>query len=239
MKNLFIIVVGLFFSTAALAQTREGSPDFPGQLIVDLGVNRFDGTPDNMSIRFLGSRVFNIYYMHEIRLGESRFSFNPGIGIGTEKFSFRNPYTLRTDPTQDPRQVNVMAIEELTGLEEANVNRSVMGTNYVDIPLEIRFHTNREQFRRGFWFALGGRVGYLFDADTKIVFDDLGGRTNRLQLKENYNLNRFRYGAHVRLGIRSFNIWGAYYLSPLFRENRGPAGQNTNVFNFGLSLALF
>jgi len=48
----------------------------------------------NMDMGFWGSKVLNIYYQYPFQLGNSGFSINPGIGVGTEKYDFKDPYTL-------------------------------------------------------------------------------------------------------------------------------------------------
>jgi hypothetical protein len=50
-----------------------------------------------------------------------------------------------------------------------------------------------------------------------------------------YNLNLLRGGVTGRVGYRNFMIYGTYYLTPWFQENKGPEGLNIEPFEIGLA----
>src|SRR5690242_21192539 len=69
-------------------------PDIPGSFLVDLGFNTGLRKPQNFVQGAWGSRTLNIYYHYPIRIGESKFSYNPGGGFSFERFKFTNNYSL-------------------------------------------------------------------------------------------------------------------------------------------------
>lgn len=216
-----------------LAQDNKStaSPDFPGTLLIDFGFNFLHDEPDDMELGFWGSKIVNIYYMSEIQLGESRFSINPGFGVGLEKYSFDNDITLQNDPGTE--QVALVALE---GFED--IKKSKLAANYFDIPVELRFHLNKDDFKKSLKFAIGGKAGILFSAHTKIKFEE-DDETKKIKDKETFELNRIRYGVQGRIGIGSFNVFYYQELSELFSDGNGPEGTDANSFKIGVSFGVF
>ena len=165
---------------------------------------------------------------YDMPIGESKFSFHPGLGVGFESYAFSENVTLAYAPGADS-----VSIVDLDGPVYESVDKSKLITHYVDIPLEFRFYS-KENYR-GFMAAVGAKVGYLFSSYTKIKYETEGeARTSKL--RQDFNLNRLRYGVSARLGFRGFNLHGQYMLSDLFKSGGGP---ETNNFKVGLSIALF
>ncbi len=200
----------------------------PGTLVMDFGFNFLQDAPDNMNLRFWKSKGVSLSYLYDMPIGESKFSFHPGVGVGFESYGFAQNVTV-----QYPLGADTASVVALDANEYQNVNKSKLITHYVDVPLEFRFYTRENQ--RGLMVALGGKVGYLFSSYTKIKYETQGkGRTEKL--RQDFNLNRLRYGASARLGFRGIHLHGQYMFSDLFKADGGPQGNNWKV---GLSIALF
>ena len=216
-------------STQATTQNAPASPNFPGSLVFDLGFNFLNDEPEDMKLNFFGSKIFNVYYMYEIRLGNSAFSFNPGLGLGLEKCRFDKNVTLATNNEGT-------AIVPLS--EDWDVKRSKLAANYVDIPIELRFHANKDNFRKSFKVGIGAKAGILFNSHSKIRYKE-DGDNKTLKSKEPFNLNRFRYGVQGRIGIGSFSVFYYQELSSLFKDGKGPEGTDASPFKVGISLYAF
>lgn len=225
-KNQGVESIHNSFSQAATKKA-AASPNLPGSLVFDLGFNFLTDEPDNMKLNFFGSKIFNIYYMYEIRLGSSAFSFNPGLGVGLEKYRFDKDISLR--PTTEGTELFAL---------EGDIKNSKLAANYLDIPLEIRFHTNKNNFRKSFKVGIGGKVGVLFDSHTKIKYKE-NGDTKISKEKEQFDLSRFRYGVQGRIGIGSFSFFYYQELSTLFKNGKGPENTETAPFKVGISLYIF
>lgn len=216
-------------SVAKTAQS-GASPDFPGSLVVELGFNFLNDHPDEMELGFFGSKAFNVYYMYEFQIGNSPFSFNPGFGVGLEKYAFDNNVTLGRS------EEGAVVLTELP--ESWDVKKTKLAANYFDIPLEIRFHANKNNFRKSFKVAVGGKAGILFDSHTKIRYKE-DGDTKIIKDKESFDLSRFRYGVQGRIGIGGFSMFYYQELSELFKDGDGPEATTATPFKVGVSLALF
>ena len=215
--------------TQATPPKTAASPDFPGSLVFDLGFNFLTDAPEDMDLSFFGSKIFNIYYMYEIQLGSSAFTFNPGFGVGLEKYKFDNDVTLAmTD------EGTVLTATP----DEWNIKKSKLAANYFDVPLELTFHANKENFRKSFKVGVGVKGGILFDSHTKIRYKE-NGDAKILKSKEDFDLSRFRYGALGRIGIGGFSLFYYQELSELFKDGKGPEGTGTSPFKVGLSFNIF
>lgn len=205
-------------------------PNIPGTFLLEFGFNIPLNNPDTFDVGFWGTRTFNVYYQYDLRIGKSKFSIHPGIGFAFERYKLTNSYTL--EATDEGTEL-VPAYEIYQG-----VKKSMIVTNYIDVPIEIRFSTNPNDPGRSFHASLGGRVGYLYDSFTKIKYRE-DGETKKIKDKQNFNLSDFRYGAFVKMGAGSLSLFCYYNFSPLFKDDRGPEQTDMNTLTVGLSLSSF
>ncbi len=214
---------------------KTGRPDIPGTFTLELGVNSASGSPSTFDIGFWGSRSLNVYYQYEMRILKSKFSFVPGIGFSFERFKFKNEYTLDYNGSS-----LIMVSPQTAG--RTNTKKSQLITNYIEVPLEICFRTNPEDPARSFKASVGGRVGYMFDSFTKIKYKE-DGEMKKLKDKQDFNLQKFRYGVSAKIGVGNFSLFGYYNLTDLFQKDKGIL-ENSQVKNFntvtvGISLSSF
>lgn len=111
--------------------------------------------------------------------------------------------------------------------------------NYIDVPLEFRYHLNKENYNKGFRFAIGAKVGFLLNAHTKVEITEASGLTRKIKIRQDYGLNPLRYGVYTRIGLPGLNLWSYYGLNKVFKDGQGPFGTEASQFNFGISIALF
>jgi len=238
---LFLLLTGLAFGQED--EQKKPKPNLPGTFLIDLGVNQGLQAPSTWKKGFWGSRTVNIYYQYPIRLGRSKFSFNPGIGVSLERWKFKNGATLidTVELVSFPNgaaaatQVEQYNLLSPTRIYPELARKSMFVTNYLEIPIEFRFDTSPEDLNRSFNVAIGGRVGYLFDAFTKVKYSDLG-EVVKVKNKLNHGLNQFRYGVYTRIGVGGFSLFCFYNLSDMFEKGKGPMGTTMNSFTTGISI---
>jgi hypothetical protein len=100
--------------------------------------------------------------------------------------------------------------------------------NYIEIPVEFRFRSPGVQH---FKFHLGFKAGIRLNSFEK-------WRDGDLKFRE-YNhpdVARFRFGPTVRIGIRNWSIYGAYFFSDLFTNGQS---SKLNPISLGVSISLF
>lgn len=243
---VFLLFTGI--SLTALSQTntapagkRKGHPDIPGVFTLELGVNRDASGPSDFSLGLWGSRTLNVYYQYDIRILKSKFSIVPGIGLSMERYKFKGATSILQYASSD--QAIEMVSASSAGV--SGLKKSQLITNYIDVPVEIRFMTKPEDPTRSFKVSVGGRIGYLYDSFTKLKYSDNGG-TKKVKDKQDYNLNKIRYGLSGKIGIGNFSFFTYYNLSPLFEKGKGLRDSNDSsnpndfsTYTIGISLSSF
>ena len=218
-------------------------PDIPGTFALEFGFNQDLSAPNEFDLGFWGSRTANLYYQYDVRILKSSFSFVPGIGLSLERFKFSNDNTLGY--ADGDLESIVMISPADAGFTD--IKKSHLITNYIDVPLEIKYSTKPDDPARSFKISVGGRVGYLYDSFTKVKYKE-DGDVKKLKNKEDFNLNKFRYGLSGRIGIGNFSFFCYYNLTPLFEEDKGlsdiisgesPVKNDFNTLTIGISLASF
>lgn len=238
-RKFFAFIIVLLLACSVFAQDKEKKvrrPDLPGAFVIEFGFNRAQGsTPARFEQGLWGSRTLNLYYQYPIRLWNSKFSFNPAIGLSFERYKLTNNYTLDRQAGADGSYSLVPAND----LNMPNADKSMLIMNYLDFtPAEISFNTNPDSPSRSIHFAVGARVGILFDSHTKVNYSE-GGESKTIKDKQPHGLSTFRYGISSKIGIGSFSLFGYYNLSPVFQENKGPDQTQMNTLTVGISLSGF
>lgn len=238
-KKLTFLVTLIALSSAAFAQStsttepKKGRPNLPGTFQIDFGYN-LPSEKGNFNVSPMRSTSLNFYYYHDMRIGKSKFSFHPGIGIGMDRYGFNNSRTLAYTAVGDNVEMVTVSSTTYPGLK-----KSKLITNYLDIPVELRFSTNPEDPNRSFKVSLGFKVGVLYDSYTKLKYKD-DSENKKLINKQNYNLNPLRYGALLRIAAGNISAFGYYNLSPLFKSGKGPSlEEDINTLTVGLSISAF
>ncbi|MGC3948713.1 MAG: outer membrane beta-barrel protein [Chryseolinea sp.] len=232
-----ISVVGIC-QEAAPAKKKSVRPDIPGMFTVDFGFNRALSAPVDFDLYFWGSRTVNIYYQYDFRLFKSPISVVPGIGFSLERYRFKDNYAVGY--TNDSH--NEVTMLPPGDLPTPNIKKSMLVTNYLEVPVELRYTLNPEDPSRSFKISVGGRIGWMYDSFNKIKYSE-DGEVKKLKDKQDYHLNPIRYGLLARLGFGGFSLFCNYNLSPLFRKGEGIQTNNeSNDFNtltFGISVSNF
>jgi hypothetical protein len=226
--------------TEAPAQPRKyARPDIPGTFVLELGFNQPSNKPNKFDLAFFGSRTANVYYQYDMRILKSKFSFHPGVGFSFERYRFRNNYVLNYDNSNN----GALSMIPPNQYGQA-VRKSQLITNYLEVPLELRFSTNPEDPTRSFKIAIGARGGVLFNSFTKVKYHDNGNNV-KIKDREKYNLNPFRYSVFAKIGAGNFSIFGYYNLTPIFKSGKGPIYNSSDIpvdtqnFTVGISLSSF
>lgn len=229
MRNVLALAAVSLFSFKGLAQTgetpaqqaaRKPSRDF---VMLQFTYDGWANTPDSVKVGGF-SRGFNAYLCYDFPIKQSHFSFATGLGIGTSNMFF-----------QDGQQLVLTDSGQKTALfipQRKDYSKFKLTTAYLEAPFELRYFANKENRNRGFKAAVGLRVGYLLAAHTKGNRTENGSKlTEKVQSKE--FLDKWRYGATLRLGWGNFSVFGAYGFNSVFQDGVGPT---VTPYSIGISL---
>lgn len=221
-------MMALCFAVETIAQDQEqktGRPNIPGTLQFDYGYS-FSIANDSVPFKVGGNRTFNAYYYQNFKIGSTKFSFHPGIGLGLDRYKL------------DEDSVNIISTN-IDGaffdkVEEIDLKKSMFVSNYIDLPIEFRFNSNPNDPRRSFKVALGGKIGIPFQQKSKLKFIE-NNKTVYLKEVNDFHLSPIRYSTYLRIGGADYYAFVNYSLSPLFKENEGPGGIKINMMTVGFS----
>jgi hypothetical protein len=175
---------------------------------------------DYMTLNSGKSSNFNINFT-QLSLGLTRhIGFVTGLGLNWNNYRFEgnNNIIEGTDGI----------IEELDpGLK---LEKSKLATLYLTLPfmLEMQIPVDHNHLS-----IAAGPIGAIkLSSHTKMVFDD--GHT--VKSWRDFSLNMLRYGATARVGYGNFQVYGTYYITPLFHDGKGPGGYDLHPFEIGVAL---
>ena len=236
MKQI-VTAIALIMSISLMAQSNANSvadlndTEVPGSLIIDFGINFVgDDSSDSLNFEPFGSKAFRIGYQYEIPLGKSAFTFNPGIAFSVEKYKFKDNYVLQQN------------IDKTISLDSVDfeLTKSQIAMNYLEVPIELRWHLDKSEIQRSFRIAIGAKFGMRAGGKTKLKFDDPDtGITRVVKDKQNYELTRWRVGVYGKVSVGAFGLYYYQSLTELFEDNKGPGATTATPFQIGLSYEIF
>lgn len=245
MKKLLVLVLTVFSMNQLLAQETEtkpktpigGRPNIPSDLNFEFGFNALTNRPEDLSTKFFGSRTFNISYQVPINLfgDASGFTLNPGIGIGSDKLEFadaQNLFSVGTDGSK---------LDEVSDVYGSGLilKKNNFAANYFEVPIDIRYHFSKNNYSKSFKISIGGKVGYLYEAHTKIKFETSDSGAEKIKTSHNFGLEKFRYALTFKAGSPGFYVWSNFYLNDMWKANKGPYNAQASQINFGVAVTVF
>lgn len=207
---------------------RSARPNIPGMLLLEFGFSTIQDE-GSLSTDVVGSRTINFLYFYDIQIAGSGFYFTPGVGLGLDRFRFSDDVTIERELTQNNA--------ELVPIDGGGVQKSMLITNYIDFPLEVRYYANSEDRRRSFNVGLGAKIGVLYNSHTKIK--QTLGKTYKLKNHDDFGINRFRYGITGRIGIGGFNLFVYKNINEIFEEGKATFAPDATTLTIGLSFTTF
>jgi hypothetical protein len=245
MKKIYTVLFTLVLFHSAFAQEEPktpigGRPNIPSDLTFEFGFNQLNNRPEDMSLNFFQSRTFNVYFQHPIKIfGEtSGMTINPGFGIGTDKYAFSDNKNLFQNELVGPESSELLDISEVYG-DNIDIKTNTFAANYFDFPLDFTYHINKTNHSEGFRFSIGGKFGVLYEAHSKIKYEDVERLKRKVKDSQNYGLEKFRYGLTFKAGSPSFYTWFYYGLNNTFQKGKGPFATQANQLNFGIAVSVF
>lgn len=172
-----------------------------------------------MTLHSSKSSNFNINFS-QLSLGLTRhIGFVTGIGFNWNNYRF--------DGNNNIIKGTNGIVEKLDPL--ANLDKSKLATVYLDLPfmLEIQIPVDNNHIN----IAAGPIVAVKIGSHSKMVFQD----GQKVKANGDFSLNMLRYGATVRAGYGNFQIYGTYYMTPLFQTGKGPGGNDLYPFEIGIA----
>jgi hypothetical protein len=250
MKRILFVVLSILLAVQVFAQKdadekkkKKSGPlarlDQADRILVDVFTDIWMNKPSGMHIDAI-NRGANAYYMRDIPIGKSNFSFAVGAGISCHNL-YSNAIPVRETDTSGTTYVYTgktifskipSSITTSTGTQNIKVNNNKLSLVFVDIPVEFRFRTKNEGQK--FKVAIGFKVGYLLSSHNKYHGNDIlynyttqswglnSDQNVKIKTYKVPNIETYRLGPTVRIGWGWVNVSAYYSLTKLFKTGKGP-----------------
>lgn len=175
---------------------------------------------DYMTLHSGKSMNFNINFT-QLSLGLTRhIGFVTGLGLNWNNYKF--------DGNNNIMKGNNGIIEKLEPV--TFLEKSKLATIYLTLPfmLELQLPVHSSQLN----IAAGPIGAVKLSSHTKMVYEDSG---QKVKSNGDFSLNLLRYGATARVGYQNFQLYGTYYMTPLFQTGKGPADIDLYPFEIGIA----
>jgi hypothetical protein len=172
-----------------------------------------------MTLHSSKSHNFNINFTQQ-SFGFTRFvGLVTGLGINWNNYRF--------DGNNNIIKLTDGVIDEFDPGEP--LDKSKLTTVYLTCPLLLEIQIPASYHHLNF---AGGFIGAIkIGSHTKMVYQD--GRKEKSN--GDFSLNLLRIGPTVRVGFESFQIFGTYYMTPLFKAGKEPGGHKLYPFEIGIA----
>jgi hypothetical protein len=203
----------------------------------EMGINSFANSDyskypaefdDFMDLNLAKSIAVNLNFLqYDISLQKNKTNIGIVTGMGLEW----NNYRFDQDITL--QEIDGVIFPKLID-EDWSVKKSKLTSLYLTVPLLMEFQIPVKNNHK-IHMAAGLIGGLRLGTHTKIKYKRKGN-THKDKDRDDYNLQAFRYSAHVRLGYRAINLFATYGMTDLFRKNKGP---ELTPYTIGLTLVRF
>lgn len=200
----------------------------------DIGLNNFVNSdfemkmPENADFMEVNasSWAFNLNFLeYNIELFNNQTGLVTGAGLEWNNYNFKNSIKLVENENG--------VIEGLT--TDYNYDKNKLHTGFFTVPLLIEFQSANSEYSKRFHFAVGVIGGVKIGSKTVQKYK-VDGDNKKTKIKNDYQLNAFRYAATVRMGYGKLRLFASYNIVPLFEDEKGP---ELYPFTVGLTLINF
>jgi hypothetical protein len=112
------------------------------------------------------------------------------------------------------------------------LKKSKLATLYLNLPVlfEIQIPTDHQRIN----IAAGPIGAVKISSHSKIIFEN----GDKAKSDGDFSLNMLRYGVTARIGYENLEIYGTYYMTPLFKHGKGPGGVDLFPFEIGIAFSI-
>ena len=237
-RILSILMLSIGFATAAQAQdssivrkpksandVKKPSRD---HVMLHLSHDRWMNLPDSVHVGGFGRGV-GLYLCYDFPIGTSNFSFAAGIGVSAHNIYFQDQRVIMNEVSDKVR------FQTLDSVTNNSYRNKKFTTAYTELPLELRYFSNKNNRNRGLNVAIGAKIGYngfggAHYKERVLVGDKLV--TQKVGTKR--YIQPWMLSPTFRIGWGNFTVFAQYAVTPLFNAGAGP---EVRPFSVGLSIS--
>lgn len=191
----------------------------------ELGYDNWANKPDSANIQGFNHSL-NFYFMMDYPFQtDKRLSIGVGIGLGSGQIYFNKSYPQIAAYGSPTLSFATSPSGNGTAAGADHYKRFKLVTNYLEIPVELRFSLDPEHMDKSWKFALGTKIGYLITAYTKSVDPEnvAGNVLAHVVEKESSKqfFSSFKFEPTVRISKGIFGIFGQFQVNSQTNSTSG------------------
>ncbi len=244
MKKIVIFTLALLLCGSAFSQKLKNKDTtyYPGKFVIEASVNwgYLAKIPDyytqksRAGLSVSVTMNFHLIKFNEYKKVKNGLSLLTGIGYQWNTF---NSNTILN------KVGGIYQFDKIQDFDDYKY--SYFGLGFIEIPHFLRITTNPKEKNWFFTLDLGGKFGILTNSSYGYQ-KKIDKTTTTVTTSKIDNLNIIRYGVSSKIGFNFFTnknkpqsggtsliIYGDYYLTDTFKENKGPSF-NYFIVGFGL-----
>jgi len=114
---------------------------------------------------------------------------------------------------------------------DADLKKNRFSSRYLRIPLYFEYRSAQLHSGKRLSLVAGPEVGFLIDGKVKQKTE--GGE--KTKIKDDFNFEKFRYGANIRVGYGGMGLFFKYYFNDVFAQDEAPGLEDFKNISFGLT----
>ena len=223
--SFFFFIVSFVAKSQLLSDENEkGKTD---KMLLDFYHDNWIEGSGNLNVNWK-SFGWGVSFMYDIPVNGVK-NVSTAVGIGYGNHNVRVPSeVLIIDNSDTIVGGNYSILSPISA--SRGISKHKIATNYIDIPLELRFRSKTDQHGNQLKFTLGAKAGMLVNIHSKYFQN--GDKYKSYIFP---NKNKWRYGAYFRFGYQRWTMYGYYSVSTLFNKDKGTS---VNPISLGISFAI-
>jgi hypothetical protein len=202
----------------------------------ELGYDNWASKPDSADIQGFNHSL-NFYFMMDFPFKtDQRLSMGVGLGLGSGQVYFNKTYP-QVAAFNNATLAFATTVSGAGGTAADHYKRFKLVTNYLEIPVELRFAVDPEHMDKSWKFAVGTKIGYLITAYTKAVDpEDVSGHVLASTVEKESSkqfFSSFKFAPTLRVSKGVIGIFGQFQVNSLLKSTAGNA-----VFPFSGGIVL-
>ncbi len=121
---------------------------------------------------------------------------------------------------------------EMLSTNEYDRNKLELTT--IDLPIELRWRNSTPESHRFFRIYSGVKMSYVAFSKSRLI---VGGET--FKIRNNPDITNFRTSVYLAIGYNTWNFYGSYGLTPIFKSNAKVDSQEIGLNNVNLGLMFY